>query len=234
MGTAGLDDLKIGSSQVDKVYQGGNLVWPSGVVFKGAVTDTNASSINNITLDLSGTVSTGDLVYIAISSDSTLDGTAVTISGMTTVQPQQYSTSSPGFVIAYGFFQSGDSTTITFSTASNNGNNLTAIAAVFGNVTAFQNTTGQFGTYGTPNPPSLAAGSATELLIISGHQDDDNYTMTSPSGYTMAASLGYGSSGNATTTGVGYKITNVNVTENPSSFGGSGDDRWFAFTLRFS
>ncbi len=59
-----IDDLRLGSSQVDAVYQGGELVWPVAVIFvTDSVTDGEESD-GRVTLTIPSSVETGDLMVV--------------------------------------------------------------------------------------------------------------------------------------------------------------------------
>ena len=178
-------------------------------------------------------VQVGDLVVIAISSDFALSADA-TFTGMTlTNLAGTTQTDAPGRILQYGFWQSGDSNPYV-SSYTNGGRPAAVVAAVFRNTnTSILNSGVSSGSFGMPDPPSLASVAGTKIIIASGHLDDDDVTMTAGSGYTLAGSNFAISGANACSTGIQYKITSTSTTENPPVFGGGGNDQNVAFSLRF-
>lgn len=84
---------------------------------------------------------------------------------------------------------------------------------------------------GMPNPPSRSSMDTAGVALAVGYLDDDNVTMTAPSGYTMAAATYANSTGSAVA--VAYKF-NPASTEDPAVFGGGGTDSWVACTFDIS
>ena len=87
------------------------------------------------------------------------------------------------------------------------------------------------GASGMPNPPSITPTTDNCMLVAIGALDDDVITMTAPSGYTLAAEMGYTTAGNATSTGIAYKVLASAAADDPGVFGGGGNDAWRAWTI---
>jgi len=215
----------------------------SSASFVGAYTRAvNASSpaLDYITsgnpINLTGAgVQVGDLVVIAMASDTYLDHTA-TFTGMTlTDAPSMSSGSNPGRIVKYGFWQSGNSNPYTNSyNLYEGGWPIALVAAIFRNTnTSLKNGAVDSYSVGMPDPPSLSSVAGTKLIVATGHLDDDAVTMTAGSGYSLAGSISASYSGQTASVGIQYKITSTSTTENPPAFGGGGTDSWFATTLRF-
>ena len=237
LGGADFSGIYVGNTEVSEVYSGSNLVWSSSASFVGAVTDSDETSVDNLSFDISGLVSTGRLCVLSITSDKRLDTPNVTVDGMTSTVTALYpfNGSSPGFALYYWFSDASDPTTITLTSTSNDGGGLTGVCSIYRGFTTFENSAQADSYYGMPNPPTLAAGSATQLIVLVGCLDDDAVPVTAPSGYTMSGEISINPpGGDISTTMVAHKLTTANVTENPAAFGGAGNDYWVAFTLRFS
>lgn len=207
----------------------------SAPTFKGSVLGNAPGTITSVTFANVNTIAAvGDLCIIAISSDSRVDALSATVTGMTATKLGATDSSSPGWLFAYGFRQSGDSNTIGFSTVSYNGAALAGVFAVFSGISSLTNWAGNLQAIGVPDPPNLVSASPTKLIITTAHVDDDYVLMTPPLGYTLAgANRGINNNGNQfSAVAVAYKIISISQTENPSVFGGANDS-YSAYTLRF-
>ena len=208
----------------------------SAPTFKGSVVGNATGNINSLTFaNVNTVVAVGDLCIIAVSSDSSLAAAAVSITGMTATKLGAGTSSAPGWLFAYGFRQSGDSSTIGFSTTSDNGAALAGVFAVFSGISSLTNWAGSFQIWGIPDAPNLASASPTKLIVTTAHVDDNYVFMTPPSGYTLArAHRGINNSGSQTSSvAVAYKITSTSQAESPSTFGGTVNDMYSTYTLRF-
>lgn len=180
-------------------------------------------------------VQAGDLVVIAITSDDKLDVDA-TLTGMTlTNLAGSTNLQSPGVILRYGIWQSGNSNPYVSSYGTGEGGRpAVVLASIFRNTnTSLLNSATATGTAGMPDSPSLSSVSGTKLIVSTGHLDDDYVASSAGSGYTLAT-MEAASSGRAACSGaIQYKITSTSTTENPPAFGGTGSDSWWAATLRF-
>lgn len=178
-------------------------------------------------------VQVGDLVVIAITSDQQMTAnptfTGMTLTNLAGTIDQQ----SPGRVLQYGFWQSGDSNPYV-SSYIYTGRPGVVLAAIFRNTnTSLLNSAAATGTAGMPNPPSLSSVAGTKLIVATGHLDDDFVSSSAGSGYTLAAMQAASSGATACSGAIQYKITSTSTTEDPPAFGGTGSDQWWAATLRF-
>lgn len=204
--------------------------------FKGSVIGNHVNDINFVSFANVNTIAAvGDLCIIAIASDLTLDAPNVSITGMTATKLSALSSGSPGWLLAYGFRQSGDSNTIGFSTTSDDGLALCGVLAVFGGISSLNNYAVATQIFGVPNPPSLNSASPTKLIVTTAHVDDDYVLMTAPSGYSLARANRGTNNNNVSNSAVAvaYKITSTSQAENPSTFGGGASDFYTTYTLRF-
>jgi hypothetical protein len=206
--------------------------------FVGSATLTFASlgawsSSNRLNLTGAG-VQNGDLVVIAMSWDNSMNSNLqiTGISNLTLLYNGQ-TYGSPSYVVAYGYWQSGDSNpysanTNTFQFFFN------VVGAIFRNTnTSLLNSATASSSTGMPNPPSLASASGTKIIIATGHLDDDSVLMTAGAGYSLAGNVTWSSGFQRSSTAIQYKITSTSTTENPPAFGGGFSDASWASTLRF-
>jgi len=203
---------------------------------------------------VSAGVQVGDFVVIACCADLFGDDARyLTITGMTMTIKNPYTfvadeglgstsfdTSLPAYILAYGYWQSGNSNPY-FSNTYNATNQMRALsigAAIFRNTnSSVLNLIASTGSGENPNPASLSSVSGTKLIIAAAFLDDDEQTMGAPSGYTSAATAHTTSSTRDGVTGssvaIAYKITSTSTTEDPSSFNSNTySDSWKCYTLR--
>mgnify|MGYP003140028085 CR=1 FL=1 len=205
---------------------------------------------------VSAGVQVGDFVVIAICADLWGGNNGnITVSGMTMTVKTPYTynadsgatsgfvqTNIPAYVLAYGFWQSGNSNPYFVNgTGTSSTSVLRALslgAAIFRNTnSSVLNLIASKGSSENPNPASLSSVSGTKLIIAIAFLDDDEQTMGAPSGYTSVATAHTGSSTRDGVTGscvaVAYKITSTSTTEDPSSFNSNTySDSWKCYTLR--
>ena len=195
-------------------------------------------------------IQVGDVVVVAVTADvGSYDSVGWANFSDLTWEEGTYGASENlphGFVSA-GNWASGDSNPYMTFSGGSSGDRLKAVslvAAIFRNVDGAGGPTGYneaaenvHGTSGMPNPPSRTSSGNSNMIVATGHLDDDEVTMTAPSGYTLAASISTNASTRGGYTGsstaIAFKFSTANVTENPGIFGGSGDDHWWANTMRF-
>ena len=180
-------------------------------------------------------VQAGDLVVISITSDDKLDVDA-TFTGMTlTNLAGSTNLQSPGVILRYGIWQSGNSNPYVSSyTVGEGGRPAVVLASIFRNTnTSLLNSATATGTAGMPDSPSLSSVSGTKLIVSTGHLDDDFVASSAGSGYTLATMQAASRGATACSGAIQYKITSTSTTENPPAFGGTGSDQWWAATLRF-
>lgn len=216
-----------------------------GAVTKRVGTDADLDSSSQ-SLNLTGAgVQAGDLVVIAVTAD-TQNYTSVGWSGMSLTTQSDLingNTSLPAAFVSYGFWTSGNSNPYFNFSGGAAGGRLKAVSIVAG---IFRNTNSSIlnfagqesTTQSMPNPPSLSyVSGSTSIIICTGHLDDDEITMTAPTGYTLSGSIATNSSTRGGVTGsscaMAHKITTANTTENPGGFAGGGSDNRFMTTLRF-
>lgn len=221
----------------------------SGAEFVGAVTkhcnDMQDIDSSSEALNLTGAgVQVGDLVVLAVTADASDHQIAfgsISVVGMSMTHLFESGNNLPSSDVFYGFWASGNSN-IYFSESGFQRTNCfragSYVAAIFRNTnTSILNSASGSASSGMPNPPQLAAVSGTKLIVATAHLDDDEVTMTAPSGYTLAASAKTTPSTDdgitGSSTAIAYKITSSSVTENPGIFGGGGADDNDAYTLRF-
>tara|TARA_Y100000361_G_scaffold154101_1_gene178158 strand:- start:1546 stop:2364 length:819 start_codon:yes stop_codon:yes gene_type:complete len=218
----------------------------SGPSFVGAVTRTESdeqgidSSSEAIDLVSAG-VQVGDLVVIAITAD--IGGyTSMSIQGMTMTKFFDSGDNEPAALVFYGTWQSGNSNPYLDGSGESATNRLRAmslVAAIFrgtySNSTAVNNTNGA--TSGMPNPPTYGTSYLSFTVIVTGHLDDDEVTMTAPTNYTMAGTAKTNSATRdnitGSSTGIAYRFGVSQSYADPGAFGGGGSDANNATSMRF-
>lgn len=202
------------------------------------VSDLSFSNVDTI-------AAVGDLIVIAVSSDDYLEDRPqyFSLTGMTgNLLPYFGGTSYlPGHAVFWGIRQAGDSSTIGFNITSNSGfdgRGAAGVLSVFrsaGSLTNYISSTEITSEqYPKPDPPSLASGSPTKLIVATGHLDDDLVLMGAPLAYTLAGAA-YGQDGfRRSSVAIAYKITNISQVEDPSPFDTFGNkDSAASYTIRF-
>ena len=206
------------------------------VEYKGSVTKEVDSASDwdssGEALDVLSVASVGDLVVIAFSFD--FNTSSFTWNGMSFTDIRDGTAQiSPGYYIGYRFVQSGD-TNPYISVATDRFAGLSVVASVFRGVSTYESANDNNGSTGMPDPPALNPDDA-ELFVVTGHIDDDEVTdWVAPTNYELAAyaaSTASGSSG-VSSTAIAYRIESLS-SDNPSAFGGSGNDNWHAETIAF-
>lgn len=209
------------------------------VDYKGSVTKEVDSASDwdssGEALDVLSVASVGDLVVIAFSFD--FSTSSFSWGGMTFTNILNGTLSaSPGYYVGYRVIQSGDANPYVTG-ASGRWQGLSVVASVFGEISVSEaevnDAVGISGS-GMPNPPSLNADAG--LWVSVGHIDDTAVTdWAAPTNYELAAyaaSTASGSSG-VSSTAIAYRIESLS-SDDPSAFGGSGDDSWHAETIAFT
>lgn len=178
------------------------------------------------TLNVSGARG-GDLIVLAFSFDSG-SSTGLTVSGIPfSAIESRPNEVSPGSYLGRAIW---DGTTNTISLLPDNlgadFRGLSCVIAVFRGVNTLVNSATATGVSGMPDGPSVSGSGM--LHLVSGHLDDDEVTMTAPSGWRLAASENSNDGGgNVSTTAIAYNFAGLS---NPGSFGGAGSDDWRATT----
>lgn len=86
-------------------------------------------------------------------------------------------------------------------------------------------------TVGMPDAPSASVASGRRSVAF-GFLDDDNITMTEPSGYTLTEAGSVTDGGSNTLSFIcAYNNSTGTGTTNPAAFGGAGDDNWQALNV---
>lgn len=187
-------------------------------------------------LDVLSVAEVGDLVVLAMSSDTGSD-TSFSWEGMAfSAAYNQMNYTNPNRYVGYLVVGEGDANPYVSGFATNffGSRFLSIVASVFryaktptGNEIAWAGS-------GMPSPPSLSANG--RLWVITGHLDDDQVIdWAAPSNYTLGASeISAGNPGaGASSTAIAYRIENLN-SDDPGAFTGSGTDGWAATTLAFN
>jgi len=222
-----------------------------GVVTIKVGTDIGLDSSSEA-INLTGAgVQDRDVVVVAYAADTGEYGTHTGWSGMADLEIEERSYGSGGnyryaplAAVSIGNWASGDSNPYMTFSGSSAGDRLKAVslvAAIFRSVdndggynNAAENTNGDSG---MPDPPSRTQSGTSHMVVAVGCLDDDEVSMSAPSGYTLAGTISTDSSTRGGVTGsscaVAYKFSTANVTEDPGAFGGSGSDHWWGCTLRF-
>lgn len=225
-----------------------------GVVTIKVGTDIGLDSSSEA-INLTGAgVQDGDVVVVAYCADTGDYGTHTGWSGMADLEIEERSYGAygnyrylPMAAVSIGNWASGDSNPyMTFSGGSSGGRlrAVSLVAAIFrsvdgtGGPTGYNNAAEETnGDSGMPDPPSRGQNGNSNMVVAVGCLDDDEVSMSAPSGYTLAGTISTDSSTRGGVTGsscaVAYKFSTANVTENPGAFGGSGSDHWWGCTLRF-
>lgn len=86
------------------------------------------------------------------------------------------------------------------------------------------------GSTGMPNPGSITVASPPVLRFIAGALDDDEITMTAPSGFTNATARFYANSSSI----MASAVDEVGGALDPAAFGGAGNDFWNAYHIAFN
>jgi len=201
-----------------------------GSVTKSALNSTDFDTAEE-SLDVLSIAEVGDLVVIAITTDTSGDDTfsweGMPFSNIYTLM----ATGNPNVYVGYRVVQAGD--TNPYVSGVSGWDYLSIVASVFRNANTYLGYQVASGT-GLPDPPSLAA--SGRLWVITGHLDDDHVTdWVAPSNYTLAASeISAGSvASGASSTVLAYRIEDLS-SDDPGGFSGTGDDQWRALTLAFS
>jgi hypothetical protein len=180
-------------------------------------------------LDVLSIASPGDLAVIAFTFDTNEDS-IWTWSGMPFTEIEHHGGGVAGTYVGYRFVDAADSNPYVTDVAGWDG--LTVVCSVFRNVGAYAGGTTAAGGSGFPDPP-LHTASAGDLWIATGHIDDDGVTdFSAPTNYTLAGSAAY-SRATGSSTAIAYRIESLS-SDDPSAFGGTGDDAWRAYTITFS
>lgn len=204
---------------------------------------TGFGSTNPINLTGAG-VQAGDFVVIALTSDSTInmfnrwygmaglkrvDGTDATVNPASNT-----AFTTPGWEAVSGVWQSTDTnpyvTGLVYSGAP-----ITLCFAVFRNVAGRQqHEWSRNAANGYPAPPALnSVAGNTSIFVCTAHLDDENVTMTAPSGYTLAVAAGGENGSNRSSTAIAYRVTTDNSGEGIGPFGtGGATDSWAASSIR--
>ncbi len=222
-----------------------------GVVTIKVGTDMGLDSSSEA-INLTGAgVQAGDVVVVAYAADTGDFGSHTGWSGMADLEIEERSYGSfgnyryaPMAAVSIGNWASGDSNpymTFSGSTAGERLKAVSLVAAIFRSVDndgGYNNAAENTNSFsGMPNPPSRSASGTSNMVVAVGCLDDDEVSMSAPSGYTLAGTISTDSSTRGGVTGsscaVAYKFSTANVTEDPGAFGGSGSDSWWGCTLRF-
>lgn len=168
-----------------------------------------------------------DLVIISAGSDNTL---ANVPSGWTEFTIQHAGTSAQEMAM-YKVMPATPDTTAAIGTGVNW--IVTAWRGVDLTTPFAYSTDGQNTNAGMPDPPSVTTVSAINpsVIVAIGCLDDDELaedSVTAPTNYTMIKQIGLGQTFGSLM--VAYR-ENFNGTDNPSAFGGTGDDAWGAYSI---
>lgn len=168
----------------------------------------------------------GDIGICIVSADTGDTGHDFTISGWTSLY-------NSGGDVPYArvFAKTMDGTETAVASTSGTGMaNTTGILQYFRNAIEPTSLSTASGASGMPNPPSVSSVLSSDWVIAIGHIDDDTFTATAPTNYTLIQTATIGSAGLACTTMSAYR-NGVSGTEDPGVFGGGGTDDWIAHTL---
>jgi hypothetical protein len=181
-------------------------------------------------------IQSGDFIIIAQSNDSgdvsvvPSDSSSTSYTSLT-----QFTGSTPDYLISYKFADGTESgSNVTIQNANSRG---AAVIQVFRGVDSANPFdvpfTSSSNTVGDPDPQAITTATDKCMIVAIGFlDDDDNVTVTAPSGYT---NLNYGESdalaGADSTTMMASKFLETAGTENPPAFTTSGDDSWQSVTL---
>ena len=175
----------------------------------------------------------GDLILLAYAEDSSQwDVFTIGLTGPT-ITWTFTNTSGMGAGLGY-FFYDGVNGSIDFYTGGSSDYRdvkgaCFVIASFRGLSTAGTGSTSS-GSSGMPDGPSITA---SDLTVVSGHLDDDNVTMTAPSGWDLAGAESITDGSDISSVGLAYLI-GATGTVDPAAFGGGGSDLWYARTQTFS
>lgn len=223
IGGTDISDVMAGSTQIQKVYQGSNLVWQlaaTNPTFVAAYSKSDGSS-----LSLSG-VSTGELIIASASNDGdAYNLTSTGWSSWTTPFPASAINAGIRDIPAYKTMGATPDSSYTVDTTVNVIN-----AAAFAGGTVQSN----FGfktasRTSSTTPPSITVDVDNSTVVMLAYLDDDQSTVsTVPTGYTVAVQTsGSHVSGSNTYTmsaAILYKEGVSAGTEQPSTLGWSSSD----------
>lgn len=211
------------------------------IAFRSAITHQIAvdPAGDPATVALPAGVSSGDLVVVLISGDTSSGGVS---------NPTTYNDINFGARLASRLFWAivGAETTIDIDASSDNrlAVAIQLFTGVDGTNTLDDPTGGNTGVghsiadgaTGLPNPPSFTTTQANSLVIAAGSLDDDNMSaVTAPSGYTnLSWTTAGGASGTTSTAMLASLIKASPAAEDPAAFTGTGgNDEWDAITIAF-
>jgi len=199
------------------------------------VAGTGGGSSTTITIDVSGeTFSSGDQIVVFAGSDSS-DSTDSSVSddgSNSYTNLQSSSSTDPGLNLWVATLDGTETTvTVTTTTSGPNWSGAAVILRGYNSIVGGDVTTTLGGGGGMPNPPAGTAEAGDDVLVIGALEDDVTDPITAPAGYTMLGFGNLGSSGSGCDIMAAIRATVSAGSENPSAFGGGGDDGWAAATL---
>ena len=199
------------------------------------VAGTGGGSSTTITIDVSGeTFSSGDQIVVFAGSDSS-DSTDSSVSddgSNSYTNLQSSSSTDPGLNLWVATLDGTETTvTVTTTTSGPNWSGAAVILRGYNSIVGGDVTTTLGGGGGMPDPPAGTAEASDDVLVIGALEDDVTDPITAPAGYTMLGFGNLGSSGSGCDIMAAIRATVSAGSENPSAFGGGGDDGWAAATL---
>lgn len=202
----------------------------AGITYVGGSTDSIGAQPTNwsstVTVNLPAGTQVGDLCIVAITCDFLATAINSVTGGFTNIAEQR--DASTGMYYGVWVAESltvSSSIDVTFTRAYA----ISICTSVYRDANYVSITTST-GTSGMPDSPSVTANTG-EYVVITGHLDDDNVTMTAPSGYTLSSAKVGDASSSICSTAIAYKEISSTGSEDPAAFGGAGDDEWRASSI---
>lgn len=205
------------------------------------VGSTGASITSDGTnVDLPGLPAEGDIVLVGQGCDAE-HIVAPNTSGYTQIASSGGG-SSPGYELHFKIMGAAPDSVVNLDA----GNGTTQVNAVVIQVWRGVDQTTPFdgvtpttatGSFGLPNAPSITPITDGALVFAFGVlDDDDDPTITPPSGYSNLQARVSGGSGGGATTMLASKVVSIAQAENAGAFSGTDSDEWFAcsFCLRLA
>lgn len=205
-----------------------------GITFIGSNSGVIAIGGGTGSVLLPGSLVENDIVIALLAADLSI-GSNISSPGWTVLQQDAGSTI-PGYVLAWKRMLVTPDTSIIIN---QNGFKQQAVA-----VQAFRGVnettaidaqaTPATGSTGMPNPPSITTITNNALVLAVGAMDDDASAgaATAPSGYdNLTAAETADTATNNATVFLASKLVVTAGAEDPGSFGGTGDDQWWAHTF---
>jgi len=197
----------------------------------GSVTAVYSSG-STLTVSLTSLgVTTGDIVILALSSDTlgfgAISPTFTSLVTNGTPFTDQY--------VLYRVLTSGN-TSVTFSGGTLTNASVAVVCSVFRGVSFRASQTTNTTTTGDPTFPSISV-NTYELLVVAAAIDDNDYTATAPPGFILAAAVGSTRSSSLSSAMIAYKKVLGTGTESSGAFGnrpGSNSEPFVSASIALS